>query len=229
MIELKHVTCVYSNGVEALTDVSFRMENGEFCFIVGSSGSGKSTLSKLLSGELVASEGEVLVNGFDMQTAKGRKLAMARRTVGMVFQDFRLVPTWTVYENLEFAMICIGGRRADIGKRIGDVLEIVGLSGKEGRFPHELSGGEQQRVAIARAIINHPGAIIADEPTGNLDPRLAEEIMRLFMDICQKEHVTTIVITHAEDLVRRSGMRTVRIVDGRIASDSAVPEGGEQG
>lgn len=222
MVDLKNVSFIYENGTEGISNITLHFDSGEFCFLVGKSGSGKSTLSKLITGEEIATSGVVKVNGYTMNCLRGKSMSDARRTIGMVFQDFRLISSMTVWENLEFTMECIGADSSYIPKRIGDVLDIVGLSGKEDSYPSELSGGEKQRVAIARAIINHPMVIIADEPTGNLDPSLSEDIMKLFIKINEEENVTTIVITHAKDLVEKFNRRVVRIEKGRVLSDSCV-------
>ena len=226
MLEFKNVSVAYANGVEALSDVSLSVRDGEFCFVVGESGSGKSTIAKLLTGELRANVGTLMVNGYDMQKVKSRRLAEERRTVGKVYQDFRLISSMTVAENLEFAMQCVNATEAAIRKRIPEVLELVSLSGMEERLPAELSGGEQQRVAIARAIINRPELIVADEPTGNLDPDLAIEIMRLFVRI-NDMGTTTLVITHAKELVEMFPKRVIALQKGKIISDTGAVENKE--
>lgn len=219
MVELKGVSHEYENGVEGLKDVNLKVTDGEFCFIAGRSGSGKSTLSKLLTGELRATSGEVRVNGYNMGALKPRSMAEARRTIGMVFQDYRLISTMTVEENLEFAMRCVGASTSEIARRLPEVLELVGLEDKMDSMPSEMSGGEQQRAAIARAIINHPLLIIADEPTGNLDPKLAVDIMKLFQRI-NEMGTTTIVITHARELVDTFPSRVITLSLGRVVHDA---------
>lgn len=222
MIELKHVQFAYGDSGAGLRDVSLTVRDGEFCFVTGPSGSGKSTLSKIITAELFADVGTVQVNNYTLsENLRSRELAEARRTIGVVYQDFRLITSMTVRENLEFAMRCVNARNEDIEQRIPEVLELVALSGKENRMPSELSGGEQQRVAIARAIINRPLLVIADEPTGNLDPRLAADIFGLFMKI-NEAGTTTLIITHAYDLVQKYHKRVIAMRDGRITGDSTV-------
>ena len=215
MLDIRDATVYYPSGVQGVDNLNLHVDDGEFCFITGASGSGKSTLSKLITGELLPDVGTVRVNGYNMSALDSKTMAEARRTIGMVFQDFRLITSMTVEDNLEFAMRCIGVSQ-NMEKRIERVLSIVHLEGKEYRYPSELSGGEQQRVAIARAIINRPRLVIADEPTGNLDPKLAEEIMKIFVDINGIENTTVIVITHAKELVAKFRKRTIVLSAGRI-------------
>lgn len=215
MLDIRDATVYYPSGVQGVDNLNLHVDDGEFCFITGASGSGKSTLSKLITGELQPDVGTVRVNGYNMSALDSKTMAEARRTIGMVFQDFRLITSMTVEENLEFAMRCIGVSR-NMEERIARVLSIVHLEGKEYRYPSELSGGEQQRVAIARAIINRPRLVIADEPTGNLDPKLAEEIIKIFVDINGIENTTVIVITHAKELVAKFRKRTIVLSAGRI-------------
>ncbi len=215
MLDIRDATVYYPSGVQGVDNLNLHVDDGEFCFITGASGSGKSTLSKLITGELQPDVGTVRVNGYNMSALDSKTMAEARRTIGMVFQDFRLITSMTVEENLEFAMRCIGVSR-NMEERIARVLSIVHLEGKEYRYPSELSGGEQQRVAIARAIINRPRLVIADEPTGNLDPKLAEEIIKIFVDINGIENTTVIVITHAKELVAKFHKRTIVLSAGRI-------------
>ena len=215
MLDIRDATVYYPSGVQGVDNLNLHVDDGEFCFITGASGSGKSTLSKLITGELLPDVGTVRVNGYNMSALDSKTMAEARRTIGMVFQDFRLITSMTVEENLEFAMRCIGVSR-NMEERIARVLSIVHLEGKEYRYPSELSGGEQQRVAIARAIINRPRLVIADEPTGNLDPKLAEEIIKIFVDINGIENTTVIVITHAKELVAKFRKRTIVLSAGRI-------------
>ena len=215
MLDIRDATVYYPSGVQGVDNLNLHVDDGEFCFITGASGSGKSTLSKLITGELQPDVGTVRVNGYNMSALDSKTMAEARRTIGMVFQDFRLITSMTVEENLEFAMRCIGVSR-NMEERIARVLSIVHLEGKEYRYPSELSGGEQQRVAIARAIINRPRLFIADEPTGNLDPKLAEEIIKIFVDINGIENTTVIVITHAKELVAKFRKRTIVLSAGRI-------------
>ena len=219
MIRLKDVEKTYENGTEALQGISFTIEDGEFVFLVGPSGSGKSTIIKLLTGEVIPTAGRVMVNGFSMSRISDRQIPYMRRTIGVIFQDFRLIPKKTVFDNLSLAMRAVGATPRDIRTRIPYVLELVGLKGMEDRYPDELSGGEQQRVAIARALVNNPSTIVADEPTGNLDPERSMEIMTLLVKINQLG-TTVLVVTHEKELVNRFGKRVITIDRGRIISDS---------
>ena len=218
MIEFTNVVKSYREGNDALKGVNMQIEDGEFCFLVGPSGSGKSTIIKLITGELKPTSGTVHVNGYSLERIRKREVPYLRRTVGVVFQDFRLIPKMTVYDNVAFAMRVIGTREKEIRERVPYVLNLVGLSSKEHRHPGELSGGEQQRLAIARALINNPSTIIADEPTGNLDPQMSFEIMSLLQEI-NNLGTTMLVVTHAKDLVERFNKRTIVINDGLIVSD----------
>ena len=218
MIEFTDVVKSYREGNDALKGVSMQIEDGEFCFLVGPSGSGKSTIIKLITGELKPTSGTVHVNGYSLERIRKREVPYLRRTIGVVFQDFRLIPKMTVYDNVAFAMRVIGAREREIKERVPYVLDLVGLSSKEHRHPGELSGGEQQRLAIARALINNPSTIIADEPTGNLDPQMSFEIMSLLQEI-NNLGTTMLVVTHAKDLVERFSKRTIVINDGLIVSD----------
>ena len=218
MIEFTDVVKSYREGNDALKGVNMQIEDGEFCFLVGPSGSGKSTIIKLITGELRPTAGTVHVNGYSLERIRKREIPYLRRTVGVVFQDFRLISKMTVYENVAFAMRVIGAREKEIKERVPYVLDLVGLSSKEHRHPGELSGGEQQRLAIARALINNPSTIIADEPTGNLDPQMSFEIMSLLQEI-NNLGTTMLVVTHAKDLVERFSKRTIVINDGLIVSD----------
>ena len=218
MIRMTDVFKQYANGVKALKGISFKLETGKFAFLVGPSGSGKSSIIKLLTGEIAATEGEVFVNGYDMNMIKMHRMPYLRRTLGVVFQDFRLIDKKTVYENVAFAMRVVGSSGREIRQRVPYVLELVGLDEKENALPEELSGGEQQRVAIARALVNNPGLIIADEPTGNLDPVRSFEILTLFQKI-NELGTTVLVVTHEKALVDKLGERVIAIDDGRIISD----------
>lgn len=218
MIRLSDVVKEYESGTTALKGISLRIEDGEFVFLVGPSGSGKSTIIKLLTGEIVPTSGQIAVNGFSLTNIAERQIPLLRRSVGVIFQDFRLIEKKTVYENLSFAMRAVGSSPREIKKRIPYVLELVGLEGKTDRYPNELSGGEQQRVAIARALINNPSTIIADEPTGNLDPARSLEIMRLLERINQLG-TTMVVVTHEKDLVNQFKKRVVTLEQGAITSD----------
>ena len=218
VILLKNVTKVYPNGSTALDDISFFVERGEFVFIVGPSGSGKSTLIKLLMHEETATSGDVIINNDDVGKLKRREIPYLRRSMGVVFQDFRLLPKKTVYENVAFAMDIIGASRKEIRKQVPNVLGLVGLAHKAKAYPDELSGGEQQRVALARALVNNPAFLIADEPTGNLNPKAAMEIMELLDDI-NKRGTTVIMATHAKEIVDRMKKRVIAIEDGKIVRD----------
>jgi len=218
MIEFTDVTKSYTEGNHALRGVSMQIEDGEFAFLVGPSGSGKSTIIKLITGELKPTSGTVHVNGYSLERIRKREIPYLRRTVGVVFQDFRLIANKTVYENVAFAMRAIGARENEIRERVPYILELVGLENKENRHPNELSGGEQQRLAIARALVNNPSTIIADEPTGNLDPAKSLEIMSLLQEI-NNLGTTMLVVTHAKDLVEQFGKRVIAIDDGLIVHD----------
>ena len=218
MIERTNVVKTYDIGTKALRGVSMKIEDGEFVFLVGPSGSGKSTIIKLLTAELAPTEGCVNVNGFQLEKIRSRAIPYLRRTLGVIFQDFRLIENKTVYDNVAFAMRVIGASEKEIKKRVPYVLELVGLENKGRRLPNELSGGEQQRVAIARALVNNPSVIIADEPTGNLDPARSLEIMMLLEQI-NALGTTVMVVTHEKELVNRFTKRVVAINEGLIISD----------
>ena len=218
MIEFTDVTKSYSVGTHALRGVSMQIEDGEFAFLVGPSGSGKSTIIKLITGELKPTSGTVHVNGYSLERIRKREIPYLRRTVGVVFQDFRLIENKTVYDNVAFAMRVIGAREKEIRERVPYVLELVGLDTKSRRHPGELSGGEQQRLAIARALVNNPSTIIADEPTGNLDPARSLEIMSLLMEI-NNLGTTMLIVTHEKDLVERFPKRVIAIDEGVVISD----------
>ena len=218
MIRLIDVVKEYPNGTHALSGLSLEIQDGEFVFMVGPSGSGKSTVIKLLIGEVEPTEGRVMVNGFSLRNIRERQIPYLRRTVGVIFQDFRLIEYKTVYDNMVFAMRAVGCVAQEIKKRIPYCLELVGLENKARRLPTELSGGEQQRVAIARALLNNPSTIIADEPTGNLDPARSLEIMRLLEQI-NALGTTVLVVTHEKDLVNRFDKRVVMLERGRVVSD----------
>ena len=209
----------YPNGTNALNGVSFEIQDGEFVFIIGPSGAGKSTMIKLLLREERHSSGKIIVNDFNLNKMKNGKIPMLRRSMGVVFQDFRLIETMTVYENVAFAMRVIGCSNKTIRRRVPYVLGIVGLGHKSKNYPKELSGGEQQRVALARALVNNPKTIIADEPTGNVDPALAREIMELLIEI-NKMGTTVIVITHDQKLVDEFNKRVIALKGGQIISDT---------
>ena len=219
MVKMNNVTMVYDNSdVAALDNFSLTINEGEFAFLVGPSGSGKTTIIKLLTGEIMASDGEVIVNGFNMNKLKRRKMPQMRRTLGVIFQDFRLIDKMTVYDNVAFAMRVVGATNKDIKNRVPRVLELVGLEGREKRLPAELSGGEQQRVAIARALVNNPTMIIADEPTGNLDPVRSLELM-LLLEKINEMGTTILVVTHEKELVNAFSKRVIAIDGGHLIGD----------
>lgn len=219
MIEFKNVSKLYDNNVKALADVNINIESGEFVFLVGPSGAGKSTFIKMLIKETDPTVGDITVAGKKLSTITRRQIPYYRRKIGMVFQDFRLIPTLNVYENVAFAMRVVEASRKEIRKRVPMVLSLVGLSHKYKMFPNELSGGEQQRVALARAIVNNPSVLICDEPTGNLDPETAKEIMDLLEDI-NRAGTTILMATHAKDIVDNMKKRVIAIEKGCIARDT---------
>ena len=216
---MKNVSMVYpTSDTPALYDINLNINEGDFVFLVGASGSGKTTMIRLLTGELKPSSGDIIVNDYDMTKLKRSKLAKVRRTLGVVFQDFRLIEDMTVYDNVAFAMRVVGASSRQIRNRVPYVLDLVGLSGREDRFPRELSGGEQQRVAVARALVNNPRMIIADEPTGNLDPVKSLELM-LLLEKINDLGTTLLVVTHEKELVNAFTKRVVTIDKGRIVRD----------
>ena len=223
MIEFVDVVKSYTTGNTALQGVSMQIEDGEFVFLVGPSGSGKSTILKLITGELKPTSGSVHVNGYSLERIRRREVPYLRRTVGVVFQDFRLIDSKTVYDNVAFVMRAIGAREREIKERVPYVLELVGLENKMNRHPNEMSGGEQQRLAIARALVNNPSMIIADEPTGNLDPERSFEIMALLQEI-NNLGTTVLVVTHAQNLVELFHKRTIILDDGIVVSDGLDEE-----
>lgn len=218
MIAFKEVYKTYENGTKAIRGINLDIRDGEFVFLVGPSGSGKSTLIKLITGEICATSGTVNINDFDMTRITRRQMPKLRRTLGVIFQDFRLIEKKTVFENVAFAMRVVGAPVKEIQQRVQYVLELVGLEDKAESYPLELSGGEQQRVAIARALVNNPSTIIADEPTGNIDPARSLEIMRLLEQI-NELGTTVLVVTHEKELVNRFGKRVVIIDGGRLIGD----------
>ncbi len=219
MVQMTDVTKIYdSSSTVALDGVDLTNNEGEFVFLVGPSGSGKTSLMKLITGEVRADSGRVIVNDFDMMRIRRRKLPKMRRTLGVVFQDYRLIENMNVYDNVAFAMRVVGASSRDIRRRVPYVLELVGLEGTEKRLPTELSGGEQQRVAIARALVNNPRMIVADEPTGNLDPVRSLELMLLFEKI-NEMGTTVLVVTHEKELVNAFAKRVITINDGHVISD----------
>ena len=221
MVELKDVSVTYSSGVDALNHVSLKINDGDFAFVVGSSGAGKSTMIKLLLKEIDATEGQVVVNGYNLSKLRRRKIPALRRTIGIVFQDFRLIPSMTVYENIAFVLRVIDAPPKYIRKRVPYVISLVGLQAKTNSYPTELSGGEMQRVAIARALVNDPKLIIADEPTGNIDPELSYEIVELLKGI-NACGTTVLMVTHEHDLVRHFGGRIINITQGEVVYDDII-------
>ena len=219
MIRLKDVEMEYENGTKAIQGISLSIEDGEFVFLVGPSGSGKSTIIKLLTGEVEPCGGRIMINGFSVSNISEKQIPMMRRTLGVIFQDFRLIEKKTVYDNLAFVMRAVGASPKEIRKRIPYVLQLVDLENKAGSFPTELSGGEQQRVAIARALVNNPSTIVADEPTGNLDPARSLEIMTLLERI-NALGTTVVVVTHEKGLVNHFDKRVITINAGMVAGDA---------
>ena len=218
MIEFRNVTKVYTTGIAAVNNTSLYIEKGEFVFIVGSSGCGKSTLMKMIMKEVEPSSGHIYINGIDITKISKRRIPNLRRSMGIVFQDFRLLPDKTVYENVAYAMRVIEADPKIIKRQVPNALSLVGLTDKADFYPEQLSGGEQQRVAIARAIVNNPSVLIADEPTGNLDPDTAWEIMSLLNDI-NRRGTTVVVATHAKDIVDKMKKRVIAIKHGSVYSD----------
>lgn len=219
MIEFKNVSKVYNNGTEALRNLSLSIAKGEFVFIVGSSGAGKSTFLKLIMREEVPNSGEIVINGRKLSTVRKRDVPYLRRTMGIVFQDFRLIDKMTVYDNVAFAMHIVGASDREIRKRVPYVLGLVGLEKKMDNHPAELSGGEQQRVGLARALVNSPSMIIADEPTGNVDPAMSYEIVELLTEI-NRRGTTVLMVTHEHDLVKRFPRRVIEIQGGTVVGDT---------
>ncbi len=223
MIEFVNVSKAYENGVEALNNVNLKIENGEFVFLIGSSGAGKTTITKILMREENVTEGQVFLDGKDITEIPDKEIPYLRRKMGVVFQDFRLLEDRTVYENVEFAMQVVGASRREIRRRVPAVLNMVGLNYKAKMLPRQLSGGEQQRVALARALVNNPSILVADEPTGNLNPETAMEIMEIFENI-NAMGTTIIMATHARDIVDAMHKRVIAVEDGHIVRDEV---GGE--
>ena len=220
MIEFNNVSKTYDNGTAALKNVSLKINDGEFVFVVGASGAGKSTFLKIIMREQVPNSGTVVINDYNLNKIKKRDIPKFRRTMGIVFQDFRLIPNMTVYDNVAFAMRVIGAKEREISKRVPYVLSLVGLTSKARQFPNQLSGGEQQRVALSRALVNNAGILIADEPTGNIDPEMSYEIVDLLNHI--NAHGTTVVmVTHEHELVRKFNHRVITIDNGEVVSDTA--------
>ena len=225
MIDFKNVSKVYDNGTKALNNVNIHIDKGEFVFVVGASGAGKSTFLKLMMREEVPSSGTITIKDYNLGEMKKRKIPYFRRNLGIVFQDFRLIPNMTVYDNVAFAMRVVGAREKDIRKRVPYVINIVGLSQKARNYPNELSGGEQQRVALARALVNNADIIIADEPTGNVDPQMSLEIVELLKRL-NETGTTVIMVTHAHNLVRMFDNRVIVLDSGSVVADGAIEEDG---
>ena len=223
MIQFSNVVKTYQQGNNALNGATMQIEDGEFVFLIGPSGSGKSTIIKMITGELKPTSGTVHVNGYSLERIRKREIPYLRRTVGVVFQDFRLIDKMTVYENVAFAMRVVGAREREIRERVPYVLELVGLESKMNRHPNEMSGGEQQRLAIARALVNNPSTIIADEPTGNLDPERSFEIMSLLQEI-NNLGTTVLVVTHDQNLVEIFNKRVIAIDEGVVVNDGLEDE-----
>ena len=224
MIDFKNVSKVYDNGTKALSNVNIHIDKGEFVFVVGASGAGKSTFLKLIMREEVPSSGTIKIKDYNLGEMKKRHIPYFRRNMGIVFQDFRLIPNMTVYDNVAFAMRVVGAREKEIRKRVPYVINIVGLSNKARNYPTELSGGEQQRVALARALVNNADIIIADEPTGNVDPQMSLEIVELLKRL-NEAGTTVIMVTHAHDLVTRFDERVIVLDSGEVISDGIVENG----
>ena len=222
MIKLENVTKVYKTGVRAVNNMNVDIGDGEFVYVIGPTGAGKSTFIKLLYREEKASSGKVIVAGQDVSKIKDRKVPYFRRNIGVVFQNFRLLPKKTVFENVAFTLEATDTPKVQIRKKVRRTLELVGLEDKANAFPHELSGGQQQRVAIARAIVNNPKVLIADEPTGNLDPDTSHEIIELLERINEINHTTILVVTHDKEIVQKHKKRTILIEDGCIKTDTSV-------
>lgn len=227
MVNLKSVTVTHKNGTTALKRVSLRIDDGEFVLINGHSGAGKSTIVRLLTAEDVPTSGEVVIDGVNTKNLTHRQIPKFRRRLGVVFQDFRLIPTMNVFDNIAFAMRAVGRGRKEIKKRVAAVMEIVGLTGKEKSLPTQLSGGEKQRVALARAIVNNPKMIIADEPTGNIDPKMSAEVMDMF-SLINQTGITVIVVTHEQAFVDTLDARVITLDHGNILNDTAHPEVAEE-
>ncbi len=218
MIKFKDVTVIYDKNIVGLDNVSFKIEDGEFVFLVGKTGAGKSSAIKLLTGEIKPTSGDVIIDGIYVNSLRRSKIPYLRRAQGVVFQDFRLLPNKTVYENVAFAMEIIGKKKKEIKRKVPKILELVGLSERARNYPNEISGGEQQRVSIARALVNSPSLIIADEPTGNLDVETSNEVMKLFDEI-NKMGTTIVMVTHSEKIVNDMKKRVIQLENGSIVRD----------
>jgi len=218
MIKFKDITVIYDKDIVGLDNVSFKIEDGEFVFLVGKTGAGKSSAIKLLTGEIKPTSGDVIIDGIYVNSLRRSKIPYLRRAQGVVFQDFRLLPNKTVYENVAFAMEIIGKKKKEIKRKVPKILELVGLSERAKNYPNEISGGEQQRVSIARALVNSPSLIIADEPTGNLDVETSNEVMKLFDEI-NKMGTTIVMVTHSEKIVNDMKKRVIQLENGSIVRD----------
>lgn len=218
MIEFKNVTVVYDKDIVGLDNVSFKIKDGEFVFLVGKTGAGKSSAIKLLTGEIRPTSGDVIVDGIVVNALRRSKIPFLRRAQGVVFQDFRLLPNKTVYENVAFAMEITGKRKKEIKRKVPKILSLVGLSERANNYPNEISGGEQQRVSIARALVNSPSLIIADEPTGNLDVETSNDVMKLFDEI-NKMGTTIVMVTHSEKIVNDMCKRVIQLESGSVVRD----------
>ena len=218
LIRIRNVEKKYKNGVTAIYDLNLDIEKGSFSFVIGGSGSGKSTLIKMLYREEKPTQGQIIVGGLDVAKLRNSKVYKLRRKLGIVFQDFRLLPKMTVYENVAFALEVIGAKKDEIRQKVLKALEDVGLKNKIHNYPDQLSGGEQQRVAIARAIVNDPKLLLCDEPTGNLDPDMSMEIMRVLEDINNSRGTTIIMATHDKDIVNKMKKQVITLKDGRLVS-----------
>lgn len=219
MINIKNVSKTYKNGTHALNNVTLQIKDSEFVYIIWPTGSGKSTLIKLLNGEEIPTSGEVIVQNINVGKVKHSKVPLYRRNIGVVFQDYRLLPRKTAFENVAYALEVVDAPKDQLRKRVREVLKLVDISEKSNAFPSELSGGQQQRVAIARAIANKPKILIADEPTGNLDPKKSEEIIRLLEKINEEEKTTILIVTHDTEIVRHHPKRTIMIDNGQVVAD----------
>ena len=222
MIEFRGVYKTYSTDSHALEDVNLHIDDGEFVFVLGASGAGKSTFLKLIMREEVPTAGEVIVNNYRLTRLKRKEIPYFRRTMGIVFQDFRLINTMTVFDNVAFSMRVIGKKKREINRRVHHVLGLLDLEGKANRFPMELSGGEQQRVGLARALVNNPALIIADEPTGNVDPQMSHDIVEMLTRINEKG-TTVLMVTHEHELVHQFEHRVITLKKGHIVSDTGRP------
>ncbi|MEE1144462.1 MAG: cell division ATP-binding protein FtsE [Acutalibacteraceae bacterium] len=219
VIEFNGVTKSYQKGTHALNDVNIKIHKGEFVFVVGRSGAGKSTFIKLIMKEETPNTGDIFVNGYDLSKLRRRDVPYFRRTMGIVFQDFRVIPTMNVFDNVAFSLRVVGASNREIKRRVAQVLSMVELGNKARSFPMELSGGEQQRVGLARALINNPSLIIADEPTGNVDPNMSYEIVELLTEI-NRRGTTVVMVTHEHQLVRDFNRRVIMLEDGRVVADN---------